>query len=162
MEVERETVELALDDLDPGGGAASLRDAPADEEQAEGLATEESYSELRSIWQREHVSDDAPAAKRLASAAFERACQQVAPADILDAARSWVAAADAPRYLPPLALWLDARGWERPPPQKARRSTPRRNLPRSNARKVDLFKVAMMQGGYVEDASGRMVWGGLQ
>ena len=40
------------------------------------------------------------------------------PEAILTAARAWVAAADAPRFLPPLTKWLAARGWEKDPPKK--------------------------------------------
>jgi hypothetical protein len=42
----------------------------------------------------------------------------VSPEVILDAARAHVAVADAPRFLKPLAVWLDRRGWEAVPERK--------------------------------------------
>ena len=77
------------------------------------MAREERFSELREIWRRPWA-DDVAADQR----AFEVACREVAPEDIIVAASAWVAAADAPRFLPPLAKWLASRGWEKPPPTK--------------------------------------------
>lgn len=125
------------------------------------MAREERFSELREIWRRPWA-DDVAADQR----AFEVACREVAPEDIIVAASAWVAAADAPRFLPPLARWLANRGWEKPPPAKARRAhgNGRRNdgLPRTNGDKVDLAKVFFGIAGYAEDDDGRMVRGGVQ
>jgi hypothetical protein len=123
------------------------------------MARQERFNELRAIWARPWVEDDAADQR-----AFEVACREVAPEDIIDAARTHVAAADAPRYLPSLAKWLAGRGWEKePPPKRARRSHANGRhdgLPRSNGNKVDLSKVFFGLGGYVEDDNGRMVRGG--
>jgi DNA-binding transcriptional regulator YhcF (GntR family) len=132
---ERETCAGAHDDSSPGGGAP-LTGGPAEEvspaappparqdspiERSRSVARKESgdekFRELRAIWARPWADDDA-ADRR----AFEVACREVAPEDIIEAAAAWVAAADAPRFLPPLAKWLAARGWEKPPPTKARAS----------------------------------------
>jgi hypothetical protein len=151
-------------DLNPGG-AAALTAAPTVEEQeddqtiAEPKAAESStvsevedaYAELRAIWQRPWC-DDARADRR----AFEQACEEGTPAEILDAAKLWVAAADAPRFLPPLARWLDGRGWERQPPQKARRAHAR-GAPRSYGRKRDIsaefFKLGSMGHAFERSAA---------
>jgi hypothetical protein len=73
---------------------------------------------LRELWQRGHVSDSTPCALAIAKRAFFRACESAEPADILAGARATVAVCDAPRYLPRLAEWLDANGWQHPPPTK--------------------------------------------
>jgi hypothetical protein len=86
---------------------------------------EECWIHLRAVWARPWPDDE-----RLDREAFAIACEEVAPEDIIEAARAWVAAADAPRFLPPLAKWLNGRGWEKPPPQrKAARGGGRRNGP---------------------------------
>lgn len=71
------------------------------------------FETLRTVWQRPWCDDPAEARR-----AFMVACRDCDPADILDGARDWVAAADAPRFLPPLAKWLSARGWEKPSPMR--------------------------------------------
>jgi len=118
------------------GGAAPLTGCPAEEdsptaapsarqespvERSRSVAREErsgdeKFRELRAIWARPWADDDA-ADRR----AFEAACREVAPDDIIEAAQTWVAAfeaGDGVRFLPPLARWLAARGWEKPPPQR--------------------------------------------
>jgi hypothetical protein len=129
---------------------------PSEPNHQEVAEEENKFAELRAVWVRPWA-DDVEADRE----AFERACQEVAPEDIVEAAITWVAAADAPRFLPPLAKWLTNRGWERDPPQKARKSAPRRSHAR-NGRKVDMAKLAFAIGGYVEDETGAMVWGGTQ
>jgi hypothetical protein len=61
-----------------------------------------------------------------------------------------------------LAKWLAANGWTKPPPQRpAKQATRGRSSPRRNGRKVDVAKIALAYGGYVEDEeTGAMVWGG--
>ena len=125
------------------------------------MEREERFSELREIWARPWA-DDVAADRR----AFEVACREVAPDEIIEAAAAWVAAADHPRFLPALARWLTNRGWDKSPPTKARRAHAheRRSdgLPRSNGNKVDLAKIAFEMAGYVEDDDGNMVRGGAQ
>jgi hypothetical protein len=55
-----------------------------------------------------------------------------------------VAAADAPRFLQPLAKWLDARGWEKEPPSRKTRGNGR------NGGKADLAALAFAYGDYAE------------
>jgi Helix-turn-helix domain len=126
------------------------------------------FDVLRDLWQRGWASDDTPKAQAIARAAFAKACARAEADAILDGAQAWVdafAAGDGVRFLPALPQWLAGRGWQRPPPTKRSRhgGTRRRRddgLPRSNGRKVDMGKLALAYGGYVEDASGAMVWGG--
>src|SRR5262249_598809 len=158
---ERETCAYAHDDSSPAGDPPLTRD-PAEEdspaaappsrqespvERSRSVAREERFGELREIWRRPWPDDDAADQR-----AFERACREAAPDEIIEAAVQWVAAADAPRFLPPLARWLANRGWEKPPPTKARRAhgNGRRNdgLPRTNGDKVDLAKVFFGIAGY--------------
>jgi hypothetical protein len=77
---------------------------------------------LHALWRRGHLSDDT--AKALASErrAYARACASTAPAEISAGAQRWIEAADAPRFLPPLATWLDAQGWTKPPPKKPKQA----------------------------------------
>ena len=123
------------------------------------------FAELRALWDRGWASDDSPKAQAIARNAFATACGDGAdPADIVEAAKTWVAAADAPRFLPALATWLAARGWETPPPTKRKR---RGNIPygtvnsRSNGyAKPDMFKTVLVGEGYREDADGHLYWSG--
>jgi len=131
-----------------GGAVARIADAGA-------------WLELRELWRRGWASDDSPKAIAIAKAAFERACQEVAPGEILEAARTWVAAADAPRYLPALAQWLAAKGWEQPPPRrKARGRGGGRASAAPHGGKPDMFRITLEAGGYREDADGNMYWPG--
>jgi len=113
------------------------------------LREERAWRELRSAWARPWP-DDEQADRR----AFEMACREVAPEDILDRARAWAQAVE-PRFLPSLAKWLAARGWERDPPKRRRQ-----HAKGNRARKESLFNIALAEGGYVEDDDGNMVWGG--
>jgi hypothetical protein len=66
---------------------------------------------------------------------------------ILNAARKWVEAADAPRYLQPLPEWLAGQGWTKPPPSRHRS----RRAPATNGRrygKPDMLATCM---GYSAD-----------
>jgi hypothetical protein len=114
------------------------------------------FGELRAIWDRGWPGDDAPEVVALARQAFETACREVAPDDIIEAAKVHVAAADAPRFLPALAKWLTARGWEKPPPTKARRGNGRH---KGNGSKP-LANVFFEEAGYRQDADGH--WNGSQ
>jgi hypothetical protein len=117
--------------------------------------------ELRELWQRGWAGDDTPKAQAIARNAFAKACRDTDPADIIEAAKTWVAAADAPRFLPALAQWLAARGWETPPPTKRGRRANGHKAQRSNGyAKPDMAKEVLVGEGYREDADGNLVWVG--
>jgi hypothetical protein len=120
------------------------------------------WRELRALWQRGHAKDDTPKAIAIARAAYERARRITSHEEIIAGAKTCIAAADAPRFLPPLADWLDAKGWTKPPPSKrVRPSALGLGKPRSNGNaKPDMFKICLEAGGYREDADGNMVWPG--
>jgi hypothetical protein len=106
------------------------------------------FQELRGIWQRGWPADDSSKAQGIARHAFGRACCEAEPGAILAGARTWAAAADAPRYLPALPQWLAAHGWEKPPPKKRARG---RN---GHHEVVDGAEIALEIGGYVEGEDG--------
>jgi hypothetical protein len=117
--------------------------------------------ELRALWDRGWASDDSPKAQAIARNAFERACREAEPSVILDGAKTWIAAADAPRFLPALATWLAARGWETPPPTKRGRRANGHKAQRSNGyAKPDMFKTVLVGEGYREDTDGHLYWSG--
>jgi hypothetical protein len=77
----------------------------------------DTFAELAEIWARPWADDEA-----VDRMAFAKALREGAdPAEIVEAAKCWAAAADAPRYLQPLAKWLNGRGWEKAPPTRRRR-----------------------------------------
>jgi hypothetical protein len=109
---------------------------------AGGQKEDSGFADLRALWCRGWASDDEPKAVALARQAFALACREAKPADILDAAKTWVATADAPRFLPPLAKWLTSHSWEKPPPTKRKNLRHAGDgLPRTNGRKVDIAQV---------------------
>jgi hypothetical protein len=152
---------LTLADPPAGGGAALTAAAPKRVEASKqeiipppsrvpSLNHERHWRELRAVWARPAAFLDDQRADR---AAFDWACREVAPEEILDAARTHVAAADAPRFLKRLAVWLDARGWETvPPPKRAKRRRQNRYG------KPDMMAFCLAEGGYVENADGEMIW----
>jgi hypothetical protein len=158
---ERENAPSALDHSP--GVAAALEGPRAKFEGSKQDAIREgrgdAYAELRTIWARPWT-DDEGADRR----AFEAACQRAEPEEIIQAARAYVAAADAPRFLPVLAKWLGTNGWTKAPPKPAARQHAARGRSphRNNGRKVDVARLALMHGGYVEDEDGALVWGGGQ
>jgi hypothetical protein len=93
------------------------------------------WSELRSLWARPWC-DDQQADRR----AFAVACQEAAPEVIIAAARAWVEAADAPRFLPKLAHWLADRAWEKLPPK-------RRQQRQHGYGKPDMLAVTLSRSG---------------
>ena len=103
---ERETCAGAHDHTSRRGGACGAR-----ESEEEDAKEEASFSELRQVWKRPWVDTDDADAMKL----YLDAIREAEPEAILTAARAWVAAADAPRFLPPLTKWLAARGWEKIP-----------------------------------------------
>jgi hypothetical protein len=102
------------------------------------------FEDLRAAWPRPWADDEA-ADRR----AFEQARRHASVEDIIAGAAPWAAAMEA-RYLPVLAKWLAARGWQKPPPKKPKAK------PRGNG-KVDLGKMMLKeQAGYVEDDDGNV------
>ena len=110
--MERERRSLAL--TDPPGALAPNGGAP-DEKKGEVATLDRWFAELRAVWARPWLDDEA--ADR---AAFFRATAEVDPANILAGAQVWTAAVE-PRFRKPLKKWLDARGWEKPPPKPRQR-----------------------------------------
>jgi hypothetical protein len=144
--------ELSLVDNDTGGGER-LDGAPPEDSEERGLAREEdSYSELRAVWTRPWIEDE-DADRRAYAAAIKKGA---VPDEILEGARAWVEAANAPRFLKPLAVWLDREGWRKPPPVR-RAMASGSHAGRNGWRKPDACKVVLGMVGYVEDANGRMV-----
>jgi hypothetical protein len=111
------------------------------------------FLELQKIWVRPWCDDDIG----VAWLEYDRVTREVDPRVILSAARAWVEAADAPRFLQSLFKWLITRGWERPPPSPPQRGKPRReNVPnigrreRRNGGKPDLAQIALAQGRRIQ------------
>ena len=149
--------------IETTGTATVGREAEAERVEAGSNSTvAQGWRELRALWRRGWASDDAPKAVAIARQAFERACESAEPSEIIEAAKIWVGAADASRYLPPLPQWLAARGWETPPPTNPKRARANgRKAQRSNGyAKPDMFKITLEAGGFREDADGKMVWPG--
>jgi hypothetical protein len=95
---------------------------------------QEKFTELRAVWARPWPDDDA-ADRR----AFAQACAQGATPDaIIAGAHPWVGAVE-PRFLPQLARWLANRGWEKPPPQRPRRSKQPRHQRHGKVNAADPF-----------------------
>jgi hypothetical protein len=136
-EGERVRASREEDSSPPGvGGAADAARPPGKSPAPAPLPTaapdsrqqqEAAFRELRALWRRGWPGDDTPKAIAIVRSAFRSACALAEPAEIIEAAKTWIAAADAPRFLQPLPQWLAARGWETPPPQRARSSPPRRH-----------------------------------
>jgi hypothetical protein len=74
------------------------------------------------VWARPWPDNDGAETARL----YAIACQEVGQPTVHNAAEAFVAAVDAPRFLPKLSVWLADRGWEKPPPQKKRTREPAR------------------------------------
>jgi hypothetical protein len=102
------------------------------------------FEDLRAAWPRPWADDDA--ADR---SAFEAARRHASVEDIIAGAAPWAAAME-PRYLPTLAKWLGAKGWEKPPPERPK------SKQRGNG-KVDMAKLMLTQeGGFEEDDDGNL------
>jgi helix-turn-helix protein len=138
-------------DLSPSAGTPPLTRDPAEhfprsDVSSDGEKEDSAFRDLRALWRRGWASDDEPKAQAIARQAFERACREAEPDEILEGAKRWIAAADAPRYLPALPQWLAGRGWEKPPPTgKTRRShggPQRGNGARQYGRKPSLAAIA--------------------
>jgi hypothetical protein len=138
---ERENAPSALDS-DPGVAAALEEPRAEEREERKQDAIREgskaSYAELRTLWARPWT-DNEGADRR----AFEAACKRAEPEEIIEAARAYVAAADAPRFLPVLAKWLAADGWTKAPPKAAaKQHAARGRSPHGrNGVKVDIGRI---------------------
>jgi hypothetical protein len=123
---------------------------PTDRAKTNSGAAESDYLQLRKIWIRPWVDNDGAQAWL----EFDRAAREVAPGVILAAAKKWVAAADAPRFLQSLAKWLAGRGWERTPTGRDRPSREKpahaRDGVRRNGGKLDLAQIALAQGRRIQ------------
>jgi hypothetical protein len=113
------------------------------------------FPELRALWDRGHLSDDTPKALAIARQAFAKACTIAEPAEILEAAKRWAAAADAPRFLPPLPQWLAAKGWEKPPLTKPAKASHERHSKRGQPRRNGKVNVADVFFGLADEFAGR-------
>ena len=102
----------------PAGARAKPRNASVSAAAKARAEPDTGDLQLEQIWSvRPWIDVDHAEAWR----AYEAATREVDPAAMLAAARTWVEAADAPRYLPSLAKWLSAKGWQKAPPQPIRR-----------------------------------------
>lgn len=132
--VDESETALSRDALDPRtADAARIKIEGRDD--ASKKETTDQFADLRAIWVRPWP--DNGAADQLA---YTRACRIADPADIIEAAKIWVA--DAPRFLPPLARWLDDHGWLKVPPVR-KQSTYRRG-------KADLATMMLQAGGVLQ------------
>jgi hypothetical protein len=114
------------------------------------LDQERDWRELRELWDRGHIRDDLPKEIAIARNAYSKARAIAEHGEIIAGARVHVAAADAPKYLLPLAQWLAARGWEKPPPAKAKH-VKRGNNGYQRKGKADLARTALKMGGYKDE-----------
>jgi len=105
-----------------------------------GKVKPQDFEALQTIWQRPWCDDE-----RADRAAFIEACREADPSEIIEAAKTWVAAADAPRYLPPLAKWLNGRGWLKVPSSRRQRTSGHRN-----GRKVDTAAMMLAMANQFE------------
>jgi Helix-turn-helix domain len=143
-------------------GDAALRAAPGEEAPPAGIeeASEQSadaYAELRTIWNRGHIERE-DADRR----AFEIARQHANDDDIIAGALAWRKAHDNPRFLPKLCDWLDQRGWEKPPPQRAAKrskAASKQDGQYRNGKKFDGAGFALKYVGLINSDAGN---GGIQ
>jgi hypothetical protein len=84
---------------------------------------EDSYIELRRVWDRGWIKDDTPKVVAATRCAYAVARRKASVAEIFEGARTWVAAVNAPRFLPVLADWLAGCGWRSSPPKCGRTRT---------------------------------------
>jgi hypothetical protein len=74
------------------------------------------------MWDRGHAVDATSRQQQADAAAWAAAVAgAAAPEAILAAAKEWIGAADAPRFLPKLSDWLTTNSWDKPPPKKGSR-----------------------------------------
>lgn len=113
------------------------------------LNQERAWRDLRVLWAARPYPDDLHAAKQ----AFDTACREVAPEEIIHGARMWVAAyeagtaGDGVQFLPKLVNWLTGCCWEKQPPKRGRRQRIKRR---------SYFQRGQLSAGYVEDENGNL------
>jgi hypothetical protein len=108
----------------PRQGSLPLAATPSPRRDRKESAAEERFREadaLRARWARGHAKDETPKAIAIVHAAYLRARQIASAEEIAAGAEREIAAADALRFLPELAGWLDAKRWTKPPPTKPQR-----------------------------------------
>jgi hypothetical protein len=131
----------------PNGGRANATSSLGWPEQER---KEACWRELSAMWKRPHLD-----------------VEEVAPEDIVAAARPWAEAYE-PRFRKPLSIWLERRGWHHPPPERLPRrcrtkgASGERGGYRSNGSKPDTARIALLQNGFIEAPDGSFVWGGDQ
>jgi hypothetical protein len=108
----------------PPLGGASLRDAPKGQEERAARSdagSQEGLVALHRMWVRGHPSD-ATAQQHAADAAAwtDAMASGATPEAIMAGAEKWIAAADAPRFLPKLSHWLNDHGWDKEAPRKTK------------------------------------------
>ena len=98
-----------------GGTAAGIGTNGAAVPRPQELAT------LHGLWDRGHPADATVRQQQADAAAWTAALVGGAtPETILVAAQKWIAAADAPRFLPKLSDWLTTHSWGKPPPKRGK------------------------------------------
>jgi hypothetical protein len=118
--------------------AGSTKTDTAADAAEEAAIIENGFRELRGVWVRPWPDHD----DRAAMQAYRDACREVGHDAVLAGARAWVAAADAPRFLPKLSDWLVGRAYLKQPPQKRSARPPRQRPPRKE--KGDYLALAML------------------
>jgi hypothetical protein len=110
----------------PPAGVAVLGPPPRRQGRKDGDAAPppaaEEFNTLRKMWDRGHAVDATSRQQQADAAAWAAAVAgAAAPEAILAAAKEWIGAADAPRFLPKLSDWLTTNSWDKPPPKKGSR-----------------------------------------
>jgi hypothetical protein len=119
---------------------------------------EEEFAALRAAWPRPFADDEA-ADRR----AFAEARQHASLEEIIAGAHAWAAAADAPRFLQPLAKFPNGRCWQKPPPQRGRALVGKPNRqPYRNGNKVDLVQVGFALALEYEEEENAAAYGAVQ
>jgi hypothetical protein len=124
------------------------------------------WREILACYRRGWPSDEDPKQIAIARTAYAKLIGQGTPAcEIVSGVKRWVAAADAPRYLPALFELLSTGAWRSEPPAKRKRRSAAaatgvalagRALPRTNGNKVDLSLMRLHSAGYVQDENGNV------
>jgi hypothetical protein len=128
--------------------------------ESEERSPREDFASLRAIWQRGHLKDDKPKEIAFQLDAYKRARRIASHAEIMAGAERAIAAADAPRFLDPLADWLDAKSWTKPPKQKRQRGNGNGRQRSNGHAKPNMAAIYLEEGGYRRDADGNLYWPG--
>jgi hypothetical protein len=134
---------------DPCGPPTDAEASKEEKKEATGasVVVVDAFAQLRATWVRPWPDRDDWDAR----AAFADACRSRPARAIIASASAWVAAADAPRFLPKLSTWLADACYLREPPKKRGRvnGNGAANRFRRNGR-PDLMRMIIAQGeGYV-------------